>query len=58
MRIKSIKNRKEERIEDKIVKKKLSKECDKKVAYRLQKKLIDRGKTPNLGANFFALSNI
>ena len=35
-----------------------SKEASKTVAARLQKKLIERSKTPNLGANFFAYANL
>ena len=37
---------------------KLSKEASKTVALRLRKKLIDRGRTPNLGSNFYAMKNI
>ena len=33
-----------------------SKEASKTIAFRLQKKLIQRGKTPNLNANFYAKS--
>ena len=37
---------------------KASKEASKTVVLRLQKKLIERGKTPNLDANFFAKAYI
>ena len=36
----------------------LSKEARKTVALRLRKKLIERGRTPNLGCNFYALTNV
>ena len=52
-----IKRRKVERREESgknICKK--SKEASKTIAFRLQKKLIQRGKTPNLNANFYAKS--
>jgi len=48
------KNRSVERRDKRAEKKKPSKEASKTVAMRLQKKLIERGKTPNLGANVFA----
>ena len=35
-----------------------SKESSKIVAVRLQKKLIQRGKIPNLDSNFFAFVNV
>ena len=48
-----------ERCQKRIVEKiKPSKEASKTVAARLQKKLIERGKTPNLGPNFFAYGNL
>ena len=36
----------------------LIKEGSKKVALRLHKKLIERGRTPNLNANFYAKAYI
>ena len=47
-----------ERGEKRFVNKKPSKNDSKTVAARLQKKLIERGKTPNLGANFFSFTNV
>jgi len=52
------KKRSVERRDKKVEKKKPSKEASKTVAMRLQKKLIERGKTPNLNANFFAYTNV
>ena len=49
------KKRSVERRDKRVENKKPSKEASKTVAARLQKKLIERGKTPNLGANFFCV---
>ena len=46
-------DRKDARINEKT-----SKEASKKVALRLHKKLIGRGRTPNLNANFYAKAYI
>ena len=56
----SIKGKKRwvERGDERVENKKPLKEVSKTVAARLQKKLIKRGKTPNLGANFFAYTNV
>ena len=42
-----------ERNDERIRRTKISKEASKTVALRLQKKLIERGGTPNLNAKFF-----
>ena len=47
-----------ERSDKKAEKIRPSKESSKTVAARLQKKLIERGKTPNLGLNFFDYVNV
>ena len=52
------KKRSVERGDKKVEKNKPSKVASKPVAMRLQKKLIERGKTPNLNANFFAYTNV
>ena len=53
-----IKSRKVDRRDERVKNIKLSKEASKTVALRLRKKLMDRGRTPNLGANFHALKNV
>ena len=50
----NFKKRKVEREDKRMESRKLPIECTKKVAMRLQKKLLFSGKTPNLGPNFFA----
>ena len=53
-----IKSRKVERRDERVKNIKLSKEASKTVPLKLRKKLMDRGGTPNLDANFYALKNI
>ena len=55
---KIIKSRRVERNDERVKNIKSSKEVSKTVAFRLRKKLIERGRTPNLGANFYALTNV
>jgi len=49
-----LKSREKERKCTRIEKRKISIEASKTVTLRLQKILIERGKKPNLGSNFFA----
>ena len=51
MNTKIIKSRKVERNDERVKNIKISKEANKTVALRLRKKLIERGRTPNLGSN-------
>ena len=51
-----VKRRKVERREERVKNMKISKEASKTVASRLQTKLIKRGRTPNLNANFYVHS--
>lgn len=51
-----VKRRKIERRDKRVSNIKISKEASKTVATRLQKKLIDRGKSPNLSHNFYAFN--
>lgn len=51
-----VKRRKLERRDKRVSNTKISKEASKTVATRLQKKLIDRGKSPNLSRNFYAFN--
>ena len=53
-----VKKRKVERRDKRVDNIKLSKEASKPVAARLRNKLIQRGKKPNLGPNFFAYTNL
>ena len=50
-----IKSRKVDRNNERVKNIKSSKEVSKTVALRLRKKLIERGRTPNLDANFYAI---
>ena len=55
---KYIKTRKILRNDTKLENRKYSIEAHKKVALRLRKKLIESGKTPNLDAKFYAMTNL
>ena len=47
-----------ERSDKKVNNREISIEGKKKVASRLKKKLIERGRTPNIDNNFFNFANI